>query len=73
MGEFIDVYVKRTGKKQRVPAHWMKHPTLSKPFSKTPRSKASDKAPLATPVTDDAPASPENPSTTETPAAGAKE
>lgn len=73
MSEFVDVYAKTTGEKYRVPAHWMDHPTLSKPFRKTPKQRGADGEPAsATPVTDVVTATPANP-TTETPAAGAKE
>jgi hypothetical protein len=43
----IDVYRKRDGKKVRVPAHWMEHRVLSKPFRKTPLQKAADRAEAA--------------------------
>lgn len=69
MTEFIDVYSRATGEKHRVPAHFMTHPTLSKPFRKTPKQRASETE-TATPVTDVVTATP---ATTETPAAGAKE
>lgn len=36
----IDAYRKDTGAKVRVPAHWFDHPTLGKPFSKTPTQRA---------------------------------
>ncbi len=54
MAEFINVYAKDTGLKHRVPAHWMEHPTLSKPFRKTPKQNAADTRALgsATPATD---------------------
>lgn len=74
MAEFINVYAKDTGVKHRVPAHWMSHPTLSKPFRKTPKQSAAETRAMgsATPATDvvtpDASAS-----TTDTPAAGDKE
>ena len=38
------VYRKDTGEIVRVPAHWMDHPTLSKPFQKTPSQRAADAA-----------------------------
>ena len=40
----IKVYRKDTGEKVRVPAHWMDHPSLSKPFRKTPMQRARDEA-----------------------------
>ena len=39
---FVDAYSKKTGKKVRVPAHFIGHPVLGKPFNKTPRQKAAD-------------------------------
>lgn len=70
---FVDVYAKATGEKHRVPEHFMTHPTLSKPFRKTPKQRASETE-SATPSTDVVTATPANPTrTTETPAAGAKE
>ena len=51
MDGFVDVYVKATGAKQRVPAHFIGHPVLGRPFSKTPRQQAADtKAAKATPT-----------------------
>lgn len=38
----IDAYRKDTGEKVRVPEHWIDHPTLGKPFRKTPQQKARD-------------------------------
>ncbi len=72
MGEFVDVYSKATGRKHRVPAHWMDNPVLSKPFRKSPRTRAAEQEPPVgedptAPVTDDASATS---ATTETPAAG---
>lgn len=59
---FVAAYSKKTGQKQRVPEHWLGHPTLGKDFSKTPRQKAADKA--------KAPAEVDTP---KTPASGDKE
>lgn len=75
MAEFVDVYASATGKKHRVPAHFMDNPVLSKPFRKTPKASAAETraAGSATPATDVVTAASANPSTTETPAAGAKE
>lgn len=77
---FVDAYDKKTGDRCRVPAHWLDHPTLGKPFRKTPKphTGGAAAAPSATPVTDVVTSTPANPpttaaSTTETPAAGAKE
>lgn len=41
----IKVYRKDNGDIVRVPEHWMDHPTLSKPFRKTPSQKARETAP----------------------------
>lgn len=40
----IKVYRKDTGEIVRVPAHFMDHPVLSKPFRKTPSQKTRDLA-----------------------------
>ncbi|MBE7701267.1 hypothetical protein H9623_13280 [Oerskovia sp. Sa1BUA8] len=47
----IDAYRKDTGAKTQIPAHWIGHPVLGKPFSKTPRQKAEDQAAQAAPST----------------------
>ena len=77
MGEFIDVYARATGKKHRVPAHFMDQPRLAAPFRKTPKQNAADTRALgsATPTTDEITVPSEDPANrnTETPAAGAKE
>lgn len=48
----IDAYRKDTGQKVRIPAHWIGHPRLGEPFSKTPSQRAreantNEKAPAA--------------------------
>lgn len=43
MSEFVTVYAKSTGKKQRIPAHWIDHPVLGKDFALTPSQKAKDR------------------------------
>jgi hypothetical protein len=53
---FVDAYSKRTGKKVRIPAHFLGHPVLGKGFNKTPRQKAAD-AQASDQATTDAPAS----------------
>lgn len=86
MGEFVDVYSKATGKKHRVPAHFMDNPRLAAPFRKTPKASAAETRELgtATPTTDVITVPSEDPKdksttlpdtsgSTETPAAGAKE
>lgn len=35
-------YRKDTGEKVHIPEHWFNHPTLGKPFSKTPRQRNAD-------------------------------
>lgn len=40
MTDFIDVYVKATGAKQRIPAHWLHVPSIARNFSKTPRQRS---------------------------------
>jgi len=39
MGAFIDVYSKRTGRKQRIPEHWLTIASLAAPFRKTPTQR----------------------------------
>lgn len=72
MADFVDVYAKATGKKHRVPAHWLEHATLGQLFRKTPKVSAAETRALgsATPATDVVTATPANP---DTPAAGDKE
>ena len=38
--EFVDAYVIATGKKRRIPRHWLDHPTLGAPFRLTPKAAA---------------------------------
>lgn len=40
MAKIIDAYRKDTGQKVRIPSHWFDHPTLGKPFRKTPIQRA---------------------------------
>lgn len=75
---FVDVYSKKTGKKHRVPAHFMDNPRLAAPFRKTPKQNAAETRALgsATPATDVVTTPLEDTTentTTETPAAGDKE
>ena len=59
MSEFVEVVVKATKRKQMIPAHWLEHPSLSEPFTKTPSARAAEdkaKAP-AKAKTDKAPTS----------------
>ncbi len=75
MDRFVDVFEKSTGQPRRVPAHWMNHPTLGKPFRKTPKAPRSGDIPAADPATPstDVDPTPVDTPTTETPAAGDKE
>lgn len=72
---FVDVYSRKTGRKHRVPAHFMENPRLAAPFRKTPKQRNTEAAPgSATPGTDVTTTTPANhPTTTEPPAAGEKE
>lgn len=36
------VYSKKTGKKHRIPAHWVRHPVLGAGFETTPRQRDAD-------------------------------
>lgn len=71
---FVDVFAKKTGDRYRVPAHWLDHPELGKPFRRTPKpgTGGAKAARSATPDTDVVTMTPDNP-THETPAAGDKE
>ena len=40
MDRFVEVAVKATGKKQRIPAHWLDHPILGAGFKLSPSSEA---------------------------------
>lgn len=39
MAKFIEAVVRATGRKQRIPAHWLDHPTLGEPFKLTAQSR----------------------------------
>lgn len=71
----ITVYRSDTGEKVRIPPHWLDNPDLAVPFRKTPKTRATEQRGRATST--DAGKRPEpgldTPTTTETPAAGAKE
>lgn len=57
MRGFVEVVVKATKQKQLIPAHWLEHPELAEPFTKTPSTKAAEaKAARAATTTDAAPA-----------------
>ena len=47
---FTDAVVKATGKKQRVPEHWLDHPTIGAQFRLPPSSSAKAEKPVATEV-----------------------
>ncbi|WGX98725.1 hypothetical protein [Nocardioides sp. L-11A] len=49
MDGFVEVYAKSTGRKQRVPEHWLDHPVLSRDFEKTPSARAAEQAPAPKP------------------------
>ena len=40
---FIDAYDKATGKKRRIPAHWLDVPSIAKNFSQSSRQKGASK------------------------------
>jgi hypothetical protein len=42
--EFIEVYAKETGEKHSVPAEWVDHPVLFKPFRKTPLTRKGEES-----------------------------
>ncbi len=42
MDRFVEVAVKATGNKQRIPAHWLDHPVLSEPFRQLPSAKKAE-------------------------------
>lgn len=71
MDKFVDAYSKATGRKHRVPAHFLDHPVLGKGLAKTPRIQAREKA--ATPPADTTTSQTVQVSGDETPATGAKE
>ena len=43
----VTAYRKKTGEKVRVPAHWLDHKVLGKPFTKNPPKSASAPAAAA--------------------------
>lgn len=81
MKHFVDVYDKKTGKKQKVPPHYLDNPVLMRPFSRTPKSKAADQAAASSTTTSTSstssdagtPSAPATHRTTETRAPGDKE
>lgn len=70
MAKFVDVYDKTTGRKHRVPEHFLDNPVLSRPFRKTPKTRDTETT-SATPETDAITSTASG--TNETPAAGDKE
>jgi hypothetical protein len=58
-GTFVEA-VNQNGEKQTVPAEWLEHPVLGKPFSKTPRQRADEKT-RGTTSSDKTPANGDNP------------
>ncbi|MGO1607594.1 MAG: hypothetical protein ACTHXF_08965 [Brevibacterium yomogidense] len=43
MTKLVEVVVKATKKKQYIPAAWLDHPVLGRPFEKTPRQRGAEK------------------------------
>lgn len=79
---FVNVYSTATGKKHRVPSHFLEQPAFSARFRKTPKQNAAETRSMssATPGTDVVAMTPEHPTTpadtssaNDTPAAGDKE
>ena len=78
MAKFVYVYAKATGKKHKVPEHYLDNPVLMRPFSKTPKSRAAEQAAPAgsgtpPPPPPDSGSALAGPATPDTPAAGDKE
>lgn len=70
---FVTVSAKATGKKQRVPRHWLGVPSIAEQFKKTPRQRKADERTSAgpsEPVATTPDASTPDDVTPETPAAG---
>lgn len=40
MGDFVDAYSTTTGRKARIPAHWLEHKKLRAGWRKTPLSES---------------------------------
>ena len=53
MGDLVEAYRKSTGAKVTIPRHWLDHPRLGRPFSKTPRQRAADNQTPTTPAAGD--------------------
>lgn len=58
MTTFVEAVVKATKSKQIIPAAWLDHPVLGRPFERTPRQKGAAKASPAD-TTTKTPASPD--------------
>jgi len=43
---FVPAWSKKTGEKHRIPARWLDHPTLGKPFTTTEPTGTADAAPV---------------------------
>lgn len=59
MTKFVNAVVKATKQKQVIPAAWLDHPVLGKPFEKPPRHKAAGKKASPADTTPNTPASPD--------------
>ena len=57
MSEFVTVYSKTTGEKQRVPEHWLGHKVLGADLRKTPVQKDADQAKATAKATPNTPTS----------------
>ena len=44
MSKFVEVVASATGRKQRVPEHWIDHPVLGAPFKPKPSARATRSA-----------------------------
>lgn len=45
MSDFVEAVVRATGRKQRIPGHWLNHPTIGPQFRLTARAQAVAVAP----------------------------
>lgn len=63
MADFVTAYSKKTGKKHRIPAHYLEIDSPAFAFSKTPPRKRTESATPATKKTTSKPARPEKEAT----------
>lgn len=78
MSKFVTAVVIATGVKQRIPAHWLGHPVLGKPFRVAPSARHSeDPTPVVAdqdpPVSTDATPTDATTGDPDTPAAGGEQ